>query len=61
MPPRAKLQTTLDTAFGVKLKRSAPEVVAATGSVPAKKRRKVSERCVPTAYIPWKLLKHGII
>lgn len=46
MPPRAAVQTTLDAVFGVKLKRSAAEVAAASDSTPAKKRRKVSERCI---------------
>lgn len=46
MPPRAPVQSTLDAVFGVKAKskRSAAELVAASGSTPARKRRKVSER-----------------
>ena len=44
MPPRPAVQSTLDAAFSVKSKRSIAEVVAASGSTPAKKRRKVSER-----------------
>lgn len=34
----------MDAVFGVKLKRGAAEVATASGSVPAEKRRKVSER-----------------
>jgi len=44
MPPRPAVQTTLDAVFGVKTKRSAAEIVAASDSTHAKKRRKVSER-----------------
>lgn len=47
MPPRAAVQTTLDAAFGVRPKRGVAEVIAASGSTPAKKRRKVSERYLP--------------
>lgn len=44
MPPRVPVQSTLDAAFGVRPKRSVAEVAAVSGSTPAKKRRKVSER-----------------
>jgi len=47
MPPRPAVQTTLDAVFGVKSKRVDAEVAAASGSTPAKKRRKVSERYFP--------------
>jgi hypothetical protein len=40
----------LDAVFGVNLKRGAAEVATASGSVPAEKRRKVSER-----YYTWQL------
>ncbi|KAF9792244.1 uracil-DNA glycosylase [Thelephora terrestris] len=43
MSPRAATQTTLDAVFGVNRKRGAAEVATASGSVPAEKRRKVSE------------------
>ena len=43
MPPRAAVQTTLDTVFAVKQKRSAAEVAAASGGTPMNKRRKVSK------------------
>lgn len=44
MPPRVTAQTTLDAVFNVKPKRRAAEIAAASGSIPAEKRRKVSER-----------------
>jgi len=44
MPPRVVVQTTLDAAFGVRSKRGIAEVAMASGSTPAKKRRKASER-----------------
>lgn len=43
MPPRTAVQTTLDAVFSVKRKRTAAGVASASTSVPAEKRRKVSQ------------------